>query len=387
MALIDKLNRIKQTKEGIKATLISKGVPVADSDTFYSYIEKIRLLGDYSGGEIVYGNIVVSTNTLTVAEKATTTFTVNLDSEPSLSQVVSLSLDNSNASIDKSSLTFTKDNYNQPQTVTVTGTHVTDSHDDLQSLLTLKTSTGTDATINITITNIDVEQIPTTEISITTNDIDINNLKANKTYQFGYTREPSNATDEIKWTLSQIGSVNSEGLVTTNSNYGNLEKIGYLTVFSGSKNTSQQLKLVPTLDTTPSITSSDVVTSEYLSYDSDTDVLTFDAALYNNTGYWIIYLTDGTSKIKTNSKYVINMEVIESTLNIDTIRVVFGAIGIVSYYSGDTSMDIANGETGIARGIINTKSVFNEGYCFRTAMKNITSGILKFKLEFIEILE
>lgn len=48
MALIDKLNRIKETKEGIKTTLISKGVPVADSDTFYSYIEKIRLLGDYS---------------------------------------------------------------------------------------------------------------------------------------------------------------------------------------------------------------------------------------------------------------------------------------------------------------------------------------------------
>ena len=361
MALIDKLNRIKETKEGIKTTLIAKGVPVTDSDTFFSYIEKIGLLGDYSGGEIKYGNIVVSTNTLTVAEEATTSFTVNLDSQPSLSQTVSLSLDNSNVSIDKTSLTFTKDNYSQPQTVNVTGIHVTDSHEDLQSLLTLKTSTGTDATINITITNIDVEQIPTTKISITSDGIDVNNLRANKTYQFGYTREPSNATDEIKWTLSHIGSVNSDGLVTTKSNYSNLGQTGYLSASSGSTHYDKPLKLVPVLDTTPSITSSDVVTSEYLSYNSDTDVLTFDAALYNDTNnYWTIYLTDGTSKIKTNSKYVINMEVIENTLNINTIRVVFGNIGIVSYYSGDTILDIANGETGIARGIINTKSAFNE---------------------------
>lgn len=324
-----------------------------------------------------------------MAEKATTTFTVNLDSQPSLSQVVSLSLDNSNASIDKSSLTFTKDNYNQPQTVTVTGAHVTDSYDDLHSVLTLKTSTGSDVTINITITNIDVntQEIPTTKISVISDGIDVNNLRINKTYQFGYTREPSDATDEVQWTLTQIGSVDSSGLVTTKANYTNLEQIGFLTVTSGKKYTTQQLKLATVLDTSPSLTSSDVVTTEYLSYDSDTDTLTFDATLYNNTNYWYINLTDGTPKIKTDSKYVINMEVIENTLNIDTIRVVFGNIGIVSYYSNDTALDIPGGETGLARGIINTKSDFSEGYGFRTAMKNITSGILKFKLEFIEILE
>ena len=38
----DKLNRLNQTKQGIKAFLISEGQTVTNNDTFYSYISKLQ---------------------------------------------------------------------------------------------------------------------------------------------------------------------------------------------------------------------------------------------------------------------------------------------------------------------------------------------------------
>ena len=69
------------------------------------------------------GNITVSPTSLTVAESGTTaTFTVVLGAVPASDVVLSLTAsDTGEATIDKSTMTFTGSNWNTPQTVTVTG--------------------------------------------------------------------------------------------------------------------------------------------------------------------------------------------------------------------------------------------------------------------------
>ncbi len=44
MSIIDKLQRLKNTKNAIKQALINKGVEVSDDDSFESYADKIDSL-------------------------------------------------------------------------------------------------------------------------------------------------------------------------------------------------------------------------------------------------------------------------------------------------------------------------------------------------------
>lgn len=66
-----------------------------------------------------YGKIIVSTHNIEVTEGESSSFTVKLDAAPSTNQIVSISLDNSDVTVNPTSLTFTADNYNVAQTVTV----------------------------------------------------------------------------------------------------------------------------------------------------------------------------------------------------------------------------------------------------------------------------
>ena len=65
--------------------------------------------------------LTLSASTLTVAEGGTGTYTVVLDSEPTADVTVAVLSSNGNATVDKSSLTFTASNWDTAQTVTVTG--------------------------------------------------------------------------------------------------------------------------------------------------------------------------------------------------------------------------------------------------------------------------
>ena len=104
---------------------------------------------------VVYGNIIISNNTLSVNESSSNTFTVSLDKAPTNNQVVSLSVNNNNCTLDKTSLTFTNDNYTN-QTVSVIGVHDSNSYEDKSSVITLSSDNVTSKTINVTVTNIDV---------------------------------------------------------------------------------------------------------------------------------------------------------------------------------------------------------------------------------------
>ena len=102
-----------------------------------------------------YGQIVLSTSTISLNEGSTGSFTVKLDSAPTSNQVVNLSVNNSNCSLNKSSLTFTPSNYSTTQSVTITGTHDSSSYSDKTSTITASSDGATSKTISVTIKNID----------------------------------------------------------------------------------------------------------------------------------------------------------------------------------------------------------------------------------------
>ena len=102
-----------------------------------------------------FGNIILNKTSLSVDEKGTGVFTVCLDSKPTNSQNILLSLDNDNCSISKKNLTFTPDNYNTPQSITVTGVHHENNYSNLTSTITLSSNHVSSKTVNVTIKNID----------------------------------------------------------------------------------------------------------------------------------------------------------------------------------------------------------------------------------------
>lgn len=100
-------------------------------------------------------NIVLSSTSLSVNELASTPFTVKLDNQPSSDITVTLSVNNSNCTINKSSLTFTSSNYSNDQKITVSGTHNSNSYSNLNSTITLSATGLTTKKVNVTIVNID----------------------------------------------------------------------------------------------------------------------------------------------------------------------------------------------------------------------------------------
>lgn len=109
-----------------------------------------------------YGQIVLSTSTISLNEGSTGSFTVKLDSAPTSNQVVNLSVNNSNCSLNKSSLTFTPSNYSKTQSVTITGAHDTSSYSDKTSTITASSDNVSSKTISVTIKNIDTPETPET---------------------------------------------------------------------------------------------------------------------------------------------------------------------------------------------------------------------------------
>lgn len=102
----------------------------------------------------IYGNIVVSETTISMDEGTSVTFTVSLDKAPSENQTVEITTKGSYVTISPSTLTFTPDNYNVAQRVTVSSIDDEDEGDK-QETITLASVYKT-VQISITIVNNDV---------------------------------------------------------------------------------------------------------------------------------------------------------------------------------------------------------------------------------------
>lgn len=98
-----------------------------------------------------YGNIVTSVESLTVGEGSTGTFTVKLDKAPSEAQTVYLAVsDTALLSVSPATLTFTPNNWETPQTVTVTALQDEDDYDnEITVALTSKTVDAKEVVVTI----------------------------------------------------------------------------------------------------------------------------------------------------------------------------------------------------------------------------------------------
>ena len=82
---------------------------------------KVDDSGNLSTEKIIeYGQLILSTEALTINEGGTGTFTVCLDNPPHSSQTVNISCENSYVTVSPESISFNSTNYNSPQTITVT---------------------------------------------------------------------------------------------------------------------------------------------------------------------------------------------------------------------------------------------------------------------------
>ena len=121
----------------------------------------LKYLAENMQDDNTYGEIVLDKTSLTINEKATGTIQVKLSKAPSVNQNVAITLNNGNASVDKTTLTFTPQNYNTYQAIKVTGTHLAGNFNNNQCVLTFKSKkTVATKTCTVTVNNIDADTTP-----------------------------------------------------------------------------------------------------------------------------------------------------------------------------------------------------------------------------------
>ena len=107
-----------------------------------------------------YGNIVLDKTSITINENATATLQVKLASAPTANQTVAIKTSNGNATVNKTSLSFTTSNWNTYQSITITGTHLASNFNANNCVLTFSSKKVADKTITVTVNNIDVDTTP-----------------------------------------------------------------------------------------------------------------------------------------------------------------------------------------------------------------------------------
>ena len=107
-----------------------------------------------------YGNIVLDKTSITINENAEATLQVKLASAPTANQTVAIKTSNGNATVNKTSLSFTTSNWNTYQSVTITGTHLASNFNANNCVLTFSSKKVADKTITVTVNNIDTDTTP-----------------------------------------------------------------------------------------------------------------------------------------------------------------------------------------------------------------------------------
>ena len=121
----------------------------------------LKYLAENMQDDNTYGEIVLDKTSLTINENATGTIQVKLSKAPSVNQNIAITLNNGNTSVDKTTLTFTPQNYNTYQAITVTGTHLAGNFNNNQCVLTFKSKkTVATKTCTVTVNNIDADTTP-----------------------------------------------------------------------------------------------------------------------------------------------------------------------------------------------------------------------------------
>ena len=152
--------------EGMVVDVFEKGVifrgydfvnnDYMDEYTYYLQVENNNAI-----------NIDISVEQISINESAYADFTVKLNREIENDVTVYLVNSNNYISLNKSSLTFTSNNWSTPQTVRVTASHQAENYDTLLSNITLSCEGANSKNITVAVNNIDTP--PVTYYSITNN--------------------------------------------------------------------------------------------------------------------------------------------------------------------------------------------------------------------------
>ena len=287
---IDGLLDTKLTYNEITVT----DVTIPDSGMSLGYLtspngNKFKLVVDDSGNLsteqiIEYGNIVLSTNTLTIEEGKSSTFKVKLDKAPTNNEVINITTDNTDVAVNPTLLTFTKDNYNTEHVVTINVVEDNDTDND-SCVITLSNDNVDNKTINITITDVTIIDKSCTSIlldktSLTLTDTNPIVLTATPT--------PTDTTDSIIW------SVNPDGIVTVNNGTITAIKDGTatVTVTCGTQTATCDVSVSGVSSTDNKITPPTYGVVMTIKSNSDTSQAT--PILNNGAKDFEVYKSDGT---------------------------------------------------------------------------------------------
>lgn len=176
-----------------------------------------------------YGVSITPTTTLTTSESGTTaSFNLVLNSAPTSNVTIQLTVgDLTEGRISKSIVSFTSQNWNIPQTVTVTGVNDSLADGDQTYLVTTSNVFSTDSNYNglvvddITITNLDDETTSLAGINVTpTNGLQTSENGGSSNFSIVLTAPPSaNVTIPISSSNTQEGRVSVSNVVFTAANW------------------------------------------------------------------------------------------------------------------------------------------------------------------------
>ncbi|MGU8448521.1 Ig-like domain-containing protein [Clostridium perfringens] len=164
----------------------------------------------------VYGNIVLSKTSTTIIEGQSDTFTVKLDKVPTNNQIVTLSKNNNDVTLNPTSLTFTPQNYNTAQTVTITVAEDNEDYSNESCTITLSSPNVSNKTLEVAITDNDEapSNIPVQSINL---NHESSTIKVDGTLQLTPIFNPPNATNQnVTWSSDNdsFARVSTSGLVT-----------------------------------------------------------------------------------------------------------------------------------------------------------------------------
>ena len=277
----------------------------------------------------VYGEIVLSKTSITMDEGASNTFTVKLDKAPTNSQVVNISVNNTDVTLSNSTLTFTSSNYNQAQEVTINTTEDSDTAND-NCTLTLSSNNVSSKTIAITITDNDTpsETYGNIIVSKTTVSIDEGN---SETFTVKLDKAPTNSqTVNISSNNSDV-TLSPKTLTFTSSNYNQAQEVTINTTEDSDKTNDTctiTLSSNGVADKTVTLTINDVTIDEPSSGGTDLTgksyKLTFNGNQrgYNHVVFSIAkdedYVVGGTLKMKFDINNATNFP---GTCNVNNIQI------------------------------------------------------------------
>ena len=153
--------------------------------------------------------IILSNSTLSINEGESGSFKVKLSSEPTVEEVINLSVDNSYCTISPTQLTFNSTNYSTEQIVTINTVADASSYNNKTSVITLSNNNMNNKTLTVNILNTDVKEELEVE-SIELNK-ETSSLNIGETETLTYTLSPEGVASTVTWSTDKdsVATVNN----------------------------------------------------------------------------------------------------------------------------------------------------------------------------------